>query len=214
MAPVVCYRRAVIALLLAAVLADAGPPPDLVVVGTIVSPRPDRSLAILRSAGRTRTVAAGDTAFGGKVAFVSQGAVALDFGPERVELRLTGSGPVTPPPPLAAQSKPASDGSLTMARSDVERRLGEEIPKILAETTVLPYLDQGAVTGLLLSRLPQGILSEVGLRQGDVLQSLNDVPVDSLATLASLWPRFQNATEVRAVVLRDGRPLNLTVSLH
>jgi len=213
-APVVCYRRAVIALLLAAVLADAGPPPDLVVVGTIVSPRPDRSLAILRSAGRTRTVAAGDTAFGGKVAFVSQGAVALDFGPERVELRLTGSGPVTPPPPLAAQSKPASDGSLTMARSDVERRLGEEIPKILAETTVLPYLDQGAVTGLLLSRLPQGILSEVGLRQGDVLQSLNDVPVDSLATLASLWPRFQNATEVRAVVLRDGRPLNLTVSLH
>jgi len=213
-APVVCYRRAVIALLLAAVLADTGPPPDLVVVGTIVSPRPDRSLAILRSAGRTRTVAAGDTAFGGKVAFVSQGAVALDFGPERVELRLTGSGPVTPPPPLAAQSKPASDGSLTMARRDVERRLGEEIPKILAETTVLPYLDQGAVTGLLLSRLPQGILSEVGLRQGDVLQSLNDVPVDSLATLASLWPRFQNATEVRAVVLRDGRPLNLTVSLH
>jgi type II secretory pathway component PulC len=204
-----------IALLLAAVLAaDGTPPADLVIVGTIVSPRPDRSLAILRSGGRTRTVAAGDTAFGGRVAFVSAGAVALDFGPERVELRLSGAYPATPPPPLAAQSKPASDGSLTMARSDVERRLGEEIPKILAETTVVPYLDQGAVTGLLLSRLPQGILSDVGLRPGDVLQSLNDVPVDSLATLASLWPRFQTATEVRAVVLRDGRPLNLTVSLH
>lgn len=203
-----------LALLLAAVLADARPPADLVVVGTIVSPRPDRSLAILRSAGRTRTVAAGDTAFGGRVAFVSPGTVALDFGPERVELRLSGASPATPPPPMAAQSKPGADGPLTMARRDVERRLGEEIPKILAETTVVPYLDQGAVTGLLLSRLPQGILSEVGLRQGDVLQSLNDVPVDSLATLASLWPRFQNATEVRAVVLRDGRPLNLTVSLH
>jgi general secretion pathway protein C len=202
-----------IALLLAAVLgADAGPPPDLVVVGTIVSPRPDKSLAILHSAGRTRTVGAGDTAFGGKVAFVSQGIVALDFGPERVELRLSGTNAA--PPPLAARAKPATDGSLAMARSDMEKRLGEEIPKILAETTVVPYLDQGAVTGLLLSRLPQGILSEVGLKQGDVLQSLNDVPVDSLATLASLWPRFQNATEVRAVVLRDGRPLNLTVSLH
>jgi type II secretory pathway component PulC len=203
-----------IALLLAAVLAESGPPADLAVVGTIVSRRPDRSVAMLRSAGRTRTVAAGETAFGGKVAFVSAGAVALDFGPERVELRLSGANPATPSPPMAAQSKPGADGSLTMARSDVERRLGEEISKILAETTVVPYLDQGAVTGLLLSRLPQGILSEVGLRQGDVLQSLNDVPVDSLATLASLWPRFQNATEVRAVVLRDGRPLNLTVSLH
>jgi type II secretory pathway component PulC len=204
----------VIALLLAAVLADAGPPADLVVVGTIVSPRPDRSLAILRSAGRSRTVAAGDTAFGGKVAFVSAGTVALDFGPERVELRLAGGGPAAPPAPLAAQNKAAADGTRAMARSDVERRLGEEIPRILAETSIVPYMDQGAVTGLLLSRLPQGILSEVGLRQGDVLQSLNDVPVDSLATLASLWPRFQNATEVRAVVLRDGRPLNLTVALH
>jgi len=203
-----------IALLLAAVLADARPPADLVVVGTIVSPRPDRSLAILRSAGRTRTVAAGDTAFGGKVAFVSAGTVALDFGPERVELRLSGANPATPPPPMAAQTRPGADGSLTMARSDVERRLGEEIPKILAETTVVPYLDQGAVAGLLLSRLPDGLLSDVGLRPGDVLQSLNDVPVDSLATLASLWPRFQNATEVRAVVLRDGRPLSLTLSLH
>ena len=204
-----------IALVLAAVLAaDARPPADLVVVGTLVSPRPDRSLAILRSAGRTRTVAAGDTAFGGRVAFVSAGAVALDFGPERVELRLSGASTAISPAPLAARSKAASDGSLTMARSDMEKRLGEEIPRILAETTVVPYLDQGAVTGLLLSRLPPGILSEVGLRQGDVLQSLNDVPVDSLATLASLWPRFQSATEVRAVVLRDGRPLNLTVSLH
>jgi general secretion pathway protein C len=204
---------AMIALLLAAVLADARPPADLVVVGTLVSPRPDRSLAILRSAGRTRTVAAGDTAFGGKVAFVSAGAVGLDFGPERVELRLSGASPTTPPP-MAAQARPATDGSLALARKDLERRLGEEIPRILAETTVVPYLDQGAVTGLLVSRLPPGILSEVGLRQGDVLQSLNDVPVDSLATLASLWPRFQNATEVRATVLRDGRPLSLSISLH
>lgn len=206
---------AMIALVLAAVLAaDARPPSDLVVVGTIVSPRPDHSLAILRSGGRTRTVGAGDTAFGGKVAFVSAGAVALDFGPERVELRLAGTNASIPTPPMAAQSKPGPDGSLTMARSDVERRLGEEIPKILAETSVVPYLDGGAVTGLLVSRLPQGILSDVGLRPGDVLQSVNDVPVDSVATLASLWPRFQTATELRAVVLRDGRPVNLTISLH
>jgi S1-C subfamily serine protease len=101
-----------------------------------------------------------------------------------------------------------------MARSDVERRLGQEIPTILAETTVVPYLEGGAVAGLLLSRLPNGLLSEVGLRPGDVLQSLNEVPVDSVATLASLWPRFQSATEVRAVVLRDGRPFSLTLALH
>jgi type II secretory pathway component PulC len=202
-----------LALALAALVAASGAPADLVVVGTLVSPRPDRSLAILRSAGRTRTVAAGETAFGGRVAFVAAGVVSLDFGPERVEVRLAGGGTPAPSPPVAVAAGP-TEAPLAMARSDVERRLGEEIPKILAETTVVPYLDQGAVAGLLLSRLPDGLLSDVGLRPGDVLQSLNEVPVDSLATLASLWPRFQNATEVRAVLLRDGRPFSLTLELH
>ena|SRR5438876_4407995 len=155
--------------LLAAVV-TAGPPADLTVVGTIVSARSDRSMALLRSAGRTRTVAAGETAFGGRI--------------------------------------------VSVARADVERRLGAEIPKILAETTVVPYLDRAQVAGLLVSRMPDGLLSEVGLRPGDVLQSVNEVPVDSVATLASLWPRFQNVSEVRAVVLRDGRPFSLTLALR
>jgi type II secretory pathway component PulC len=183
-----------IALALAALVAASGPPVDLVVVGTIVSPRPDRSLAILSSAGRTRTVAAGETAFGGRVAFVAAGVVSLDFGPERVEVRLAGAGPPAASPPVVAAIKGPTDAPFAMARRDVERRLGQEIPKILAETTIVPYLERGAVAGLLLSRLPDGLLSEVGLRPGDVLQSLNELPVDSLATLASFWPRFQNAS--------------------
>jgi type II secretory pathway component PulC len=201
------------ALALAVAAAVSGPPADLVVVGTLVSPRPDRSLAILRSAGRTRTVAAGEAAFGGRVAFVAGGAVAVDFGPQRVELRLVAES-AAPAPPAVAHLADPPDVPVTMARSDVERRLGEEIPRILAETTIVPYLEQGEVSGLLVSRLPVGLLSEVGLRPGDVLQSLNEVPVDSLATLASLWPKFQTATEVRAVVLREGRPFSLTLSLH
>ena len=203
-----------IALALVVAAAVSGPPADLVVVGTLVSPRPDRSLAILRSAGRTRTVAAGEAAFGGRVASVAAGAVAVDFGPQRVELRLVAENAAPPAPPAVAQIADPPDVPVTMARSDVERRLGEEIPRILAETTIVPYLERGEVSGLLLSRLPGGLLSEVGLRPGDVLQSLNEVPVDSLATLASLWPQFQTATEVRAVVLREGRPLSLTLSLH
>jgi len=204
-----------IAWMLAAAVA-AGAPADLAVVGTIVSPRPERSMAILRSAGRTRTAAAGERAFGGRIVSVSQGLVTLEFGPERVQLRLSGIDAVAAPSPGPAAPAPdaAADPGRTMARADVERRLGEEIPKILAETTVVPYLERGEVAGLLVSRMPDGLLSDVGLRPGDVLQSVNEVPVDSVATLASLWPRFQDATEVRAVVLRDGRPFSLRLALR
>ena len=30
-----------------------------------------------------------------------------------------------------------------------------------------------------------------------------------MATLIGLWPRLQSATELRAVVLRDGQPVSL-----
>jgi type II secretory pathway component PulC len=201
-----------LATVLAAVVA-AGPPADLTVVGTIVSPRSDRGVAMLRSAGRTRTAAAGETAFGGRIVSVGPGLVTMEFGPERVQLRLAGIDATAPPPAVPAPDA-ATESPRAMARADVERRLGAEIPKILAETTVVPYLERGEVAGLLVSRMPDGLLSEVGLRAGDVLQSVNEVPVDSVATLASLWPRFQNATEVRAVVLRDGRPFSLTLALR
>jgi general secretion pathway protein C len=203
-----------IAWMLAAVV-TAGAPSDLTVVGTIVSPQAERSMAMLRSAGRTRTVAAGETAFGGRIVSVAQGLVTMEFGAERVQLRLMGTDAIAAAPsPAAPAPGPPADSGRSMVRADVERRLGEEIPKILAETTVVPYLDRGAVAGLLVSRMPDGLLSEVGLRPGDVLQSVNEVPVDSVATLASLWPRFQNATEVRAVVLRDGQPLSLRLALR
>jgi general secretion pathway protein C len=198
--------------MLAAVV-TAGPPADLTVVGTIVSARSDHSMAMLRSAGRTRTAAAGETAFGGRIVSVGPGLVTMDFGPERVQLRLAGIDAIAPAP-VAPTPEAAAEPARAMARADVERRLGAEIPKILAETTVVPYLDRGQVAGLLVSRMPDGLLSEVGLRPGDVLQSVNEVPVDSVATLASLWPRFQNVSEVRAVVLRDGRPFSLTLALR
>jgi len=101
-----------------------------------------------------------------------------------------------------------------MERREVERRLGQEMPRILAETAVVSLAEQGLGTGVSLTRVAEGtLLTDVGLRVGDVLVSVNGVPVDSLATLIGLWPRFQNESQVTAVVLRGGQPTSLTVSL-
>jgi hypothetical protein len=40
------------------------------------------------------------------------------------------------------------------------------------------------------------------------------VPIDSLATLIGLWPRLQTERDIRAVVLRNGQPVALTVHLR
>ena len=198
------------------VLLAATAPVDLKAVGVVISAQPDRSVAILQSAGRSRVVAVGDTAFGGRVSAIESGRVVLDFDGEPTELRLPRAQAPQGPAPLAAAAppEPAADG-VTLERRELERRLASETSRILAETTLTPVMDGSQVTGFTLSRVPEGsILSDAGLRAGDVLTSVNDVPIDSLATLVGLYPRLQTESNVRAVVLRGGVPVTLSLQLR
>jgi len=203
-------------LLLAAL---AGPPADLEAVGIIVSRRPEACVAILRSGGRERVARVGEPAFGGRVTAVVPGRVSLDFGGERVDVRLAGVAAAPPPSvPSATAAGPPEDPTTparSMDRRDMERRLGQEVPRILAETTLVPVTEGGQVAGFTLTRLPEGtLLSDAGLRAGDVITTINDVPIDSLATLIGLWPRLQSESDIRAVVLRNGQPVALSVHLR
>jgi len=215
-------------LALALALALAAGPADLAVTGVVVRRTPERSTAVLSSGGKTRVVSVGDTAFGGRVVSVSAEAVALDFGAERVVLRLpsaaqaagrpkapsrAATGPVSPPP--GAPPEDPETPARTMQRADVQRRMGDEIPRILAETAMVPVLEDGRVVGVQLARLPEGsLLTDAGLRAGDVITQINGTEIDGMATLVALWPRLQSANELRAVVTRDGQPVSLVVSLR
>jgi type II secretory pathway component PulC len=210
-------------LLLAAL---AAPPPDMTVLGVVIHQAPARSTALLRSADRTRVVSVGDTAFGGQVVSVSASGVVLEFASGRVLVPLAMAPRATPSPsPSPATQSPARDTAEAvedpatphrlMARAEVERRLGAEIPRILAETALAPVVEDGHVTGLAVTRVPEGtVLSDAGLRSGDVIKQINDTVIDGMGTLIGLWPRLQGATELRAVVQRGGRSVVLSVTLR
>ena len=210
-------------LTLALVFAIETAPADLAVAGVVLSTSSARSTAILTSGGRTRVVCVGDTAFGGRVVSVSAEAVTLDFDGERRVLRLPNAAlatgrPTPAPRPAAAASGPAEDPETparSMERVELQRRLGDEIPRILAETAVVPVLEDGRVKGVQLARLPEGsLLTDAGLRVGDVITQINGTEIDGMAALVGLWPRLQTASELRAVVVRNGQPVSLLVSLR
>jgi len=197
------------AVLLAAALSS--PPADLSAVGIVASRDASRSVVLLRSGGRTRVVSVGENAFGGRVTAIRADAVAIEFEGRSVDLRLSGDS-VRAAAPAAAAGDP---GAHVLTRRDVERRIGEEAPRILAETTLVPAVDAGRVAGFTLTRVPENsLLTEAGLRAGDVLTQINDTPIDSMATLIGLWPRLQNQSTLTAIVLRNGQPVSLTVSLR
>jgi general secretion pathway protein C len=201
--------------MLAALLATAlaGPPADLAAVGIVASRDSSHSVVLLRSGGRTRVVGIGENAFGGRVTAIAADAVAIEFEGRRIDLRLSGDAGRASAAP--APSATADAGAHVLVRRDVERRIGEEAPRILAETTLMPAVDAGRVAGFTLTRVPENsLLTEAGLRAGDVLTQINDIPIDSMATLIGLWPKLQGESTLTAVVLRNGQPVSLTVSLR
>jgi len=180
-----------------------------------------------RAAGFDETdihiVSVGDTAFGGRLVSVSAEAVELDFDGTRRVLRLPNAAQVSQraalaPRPAAQPSGPPEDPATpprSMERVEVQRRLGDEIPRILAETAVTPVLEDGRVVGVQVARLPEGsLLTDAGLRAGDVITQINGTEIDGMATLVGLWPRLQTASELRAVVVRNGQPVSLLVTLR
>lgn len=202
----------------------AVPLSDVRLLGVVLSRDPARSSALLAGEGRTRVVLAGESAFGARIVSIHAGRVVLEADGEQRELLLSGpaasaslGGPAraaaSPSEPAAASPSPGP--TRTLDRADVERRLVQEIPRILAETTLLPVTDEGQVVGFTLTRLPEGsLLSDVGLQPGDVLTEVNGTPIDSLATLAGLYARLRGESEIRAVVLRGGSPQALALRLR
>ncbi len=198
---------------LAPVLALAG---QALLQGVVVSPSPGRSTALLACGGRARAVQVGESACGERLVAVAPGSVTLEADGTRreVQLGLAGPAPSAPAPHPPAAAAPAP-GERTLQRAEVERRLSQEIPRILAETSLLPVTEDGRVTGFALTRLPEGsLVSDAGLQPGDVLVEVNGTPIDSLATLAGLFTRLRQESEIQARVLRGGSPVTLTLHLR
>lgn len=193
-------------------------PADLKAVGVVTSPRSERSVAVLASGGRTRIVTAGEIAFGGRVLEVRATSVTLDFGGTRVDVPLTAGAPLALPAVASSTAGgPAArePATLSLPRAEMDRRLGAEMSRILAETALRPVTEGDEVRGLALSRVPEGtLLTDAGLRAGDVLTEINGVTIDSLATLIGLYPRLQTESHVEATVVRNGEIVALTLNLR
>lgn len=213
---------------LLALLLLPGAPADLAAIGVVVGRTPERSVAILQSGGRTRSVGIGEEAFGARVTAVHRDRVALDLDGRAVELRLsTGRGTASaprpvetrpeagaPPPPGEAMGAGGGPRRRTLDRAEVQRRLDDEVPRLM-QAALRPVSHDGRVIGMRVSRIPDGtLLQEVGIQSGDVITDINGVKVDGLPALAGLWSELQGASEIDATVLRDGVIVGLGVSLR
>ncbi len=187
--------------------------PEVTLSGVVLA-RSGRHAATLVSDGRPRSVMTGDRAFGCEVAAIRAESLVLVCAGERHELKLVKAATPSPLRAPEARGEETAPADVTMTRADLEARLDREMSRLMTETTLIPVTSRGQVAGFTLSRIPAGtILETLGLHAGDILVSVNETPIDSFTTLVGLWPRLQTTGAVRAQIMRDGKPVDISVRI-
>ncbi len=188
-----------------------------------------------------RAVKVGEKVYGFELIEVSDSAVRFKQGDDVIRLTLAGQWQRSTTPVIADANPPegietpdvedvpdvpdapdvedgqaseiSADMKRQLRRSLLEERLSREMPVILTKTGLTPRVEEGVVTGFRITRLPKGtVLDEAGIQTGDVLLSINEISLNSPYALMELYPRLQEADEIRVLLERDGEVKTLVYS--
>jgi general secretion pathway protein C len=109
-----------------------------------------------------------------------------------------------------ASSEPVSKGStITVNRKDLERSL-KDINKLLSEVRIRPHFKDGKSDGLSITRIkPGSVFTKLGLRNGDVVQKINDKEITSPDDVLALYDKLKSGSSVSVQIARRNRQRTL-----
>lgn len=134
-----------------------------------------------------------------------------------------GAGPAKPGAPAASAAAAAAPGKrdtpsrITLKRDEVMQQFFVNYTDIVSKIKPQPYTDpaSGKVTGFTATGLNDIPLAKtLDLRDGDVLQTINNEVVDSEAKVIELINKYQNATVFRLGIVRDNAPRVVTYRIE
>jgi general secretion pathway protein C len=107
-------------------------------------------------------------------------------------------------------SEPVSKGStITVNRKDLESSL-KDINKLLSEVRIRPHFKDGKSDGLSITRIqPGSVFTKLGLRNGDVVQKINDKEITSPDDVLALYDKLKSGSSVSVQIARRNRQRTL-----
>jgi general secretion pathway protein C len=196
-------------------------PTELLLLGT-ASGSFRESFALVRHSTKQeeRVFRLGDMVFdAGKLVQVTREQAFIVVNGKKVEL-LT---PMTPPAASPAQhpaANPASGVSSTGGGSFVvdQRALNAALDnpaQAMSDARLLPSLKDGKTEGFRASEVkPSGVFAMIGIKNGDVLQRLNDFPIDSPDKALQSFIALKGQNRLKLDIIRDGRPVTLNYDIR
>jgi len=187
----------------------------LKLVGTVFTGVPAESLAFIEdlSARKQETYREGDRVKQVLVKKILRQSVVINTGkrdemltmeePEEGQGKPGAPGPTAryqPPRPPAPTPPPSS--STTLPRQEVESSLSD-LNQLMQQVRVRPYLEANKPAGFLVSDIkPNSIFSKMGLRNGDVIQKINDQNITSPEQAIELYQGLMEGGEIALEIKR------------
>jgi general secretion pathway protein C len=157
----------------------------------------------------------GDSIQGAVIKSIQRGVVVLRVGDRDEKLTMeeaaarstqTQKGRAASTPSRGRREAPGGTGrTITVRRSDVEASL-QDINELLTQARVRPHFKDGNPDGLSISRIKRGsFFSKLGLRDGDVVQAIDNQDIRSPDDILSLYKKLKSGSGMGIQIDRKGQ---------
>ena len=107
------------------------------------------------------------------------------------------------------------EGDIIVVDAETIARAITRSKSIMANIKIKPYLANGQRAGIVITRLtPVGILKDIGLKQGDIVKSINDLKISTPHQIFRAYKNLKTEKELRIDIIRDNKPLILTYRIE
>jgi general secretion pathway protein C len=156
----------------------------------------------------------GDSVEGAMIKMILRGKVILRVGDkdevlsmEEEDLSKTGNEQARP-------GAPGEQASIKVSRTDVEQSI-QNINTLLSQVRIRPHFNNGEADGLSISRIrPNSIFTKLGLRNGDVVQAIDETPIQSPDDILSLYEKIKSGSNISIQINRRGKQQTINYEMR
>lgn len=189
-------------------------PTGLVLVGTAEG----AGFAIFMdmNTGKQKAFKKGESVFGGgAVVTVSTKKAELESGGKRFAFVVPSSMPSVETPQQKAQLTTKKGEGQWVVDQRAISGVFDNMDKVLTDARFTPYISEGKLSGFKVSEVKaKGVFSLIGLKDGDVVLSINEYKLDSPGKVAQILGGLKGESEVKVDVLRGAQPRTLRYQIR
>lgn len=95
-----------------------------------------------------------------------------------------------------------------------DKLVNEDLSKVLMQATAIPKIENGEIVGFKILQIDAGsIYDKAGLKDNDVITSINGLKLNSVSGAVKLLQSLKGASDVSIDVNRDGTPINFELKV-